>query len=310
MSLDTKWLEDFLILAELQHFSRAANARHITQPAFGRHIRALEKAVGQTLIDRSTTPISLTPAGRQFRTVARNIISQMEDGLRLLNHEDKPLLNPIRIASPHSLSSPVMLDLIEQLEKEYIQAQFSVDILRVDYAVESLTEGKCDFLLGFEILSLLQPPFKSLCIGQGDFLLVTATDSRGNMVFPPNETATPIIRYSADSYSARLIEQQQPQFEELNTYPVFESSMCQLQKEMVLRGKGIAWLPDSQIQSELSSGILAAINPETYRLPYQVRLYRNRAPLHKEAELIWQKLGNKVQAGWQLTSPWHDKSIG
>jgi len=304
MSLDTKWLEDFLMLAEMQHFSRAADARHITQPAFGRHIRALEKTVGQTLIDRSTTPISLTPAGRQFRTVARNIISQMEDGLKLLNGIEKPLLNPVRISTPHSLSSPTLLDLIQQVEDNPINAQFSVDILRVDYAVQSLTEGNCEFLLGFEILSLLQPPFKNLCLGQGDFLLVSATDSDGHAKFSPHNENTPLLRYSAESYSARLIEQKQPHLTTMNTYPVFESSMCQLHKEMALRGKGIAWLPDTLIQSELELGLLVAINPEQYRIPYQVRLYRNSSPLHKEAEKVWQLLTDKLHQGWRLTSPW------
>lgn len=304
MSLDTKWLEDFLLLAEMQHFSRAAEARHITQPAFGRHIRALEKAVGQTLVNRSTTPISLTPAGRQFRTIARNIITQMEDGLKLLNGIEKPLLNPIRIATPHSLSSPTLLDLIHHLEKSEISAQFSVDILRVDYAVQSLSEGDCDFLLGFEILSLLQPPFKNLCLGQGDFLLVSVTDSQGKAKFTPKTDSVPILRYSSESYSARLIEQKQPELTTLNTYPVFEASMCQLHKEMALRGKGIAWLPDTLIQQELTNSQLVAIDPEQYRIPYQIRLYRNGSPLHNDAETVWSTLKEQLLTHWQLTAPW------
>ncbi|MGF1687951.1 LysR family transcriptional regulator [Photobacterium japonica] len=304
MNLDTKWLEDFLMLAELQHFSRAAEARHITQPAFGRHIRALEKAIGQPLIDRSTTPISLTPAGRQFRTVARNVIAQMEDGLKMLNGIEQPLLNPIRIASPHSLASPTLLDLIDHINQSQ-HVPFSVDILRVDCAVDSLIQGQCDFFLGFEIHSLLQPPFANLCIGQGDFLLVSATQDDGTAYFDPLHHATPMIRYSADSYSARLIEQHQPRLDPLNTYPVFESSMCQLHKDMTLRGKGVAWLPDVQIRDELAAGTLTAIAPDHFRFPYQIRLYRNSAPLRHQAQQMWQQLEQAIQQGWQLTHAWH-----
>ncbi|MEZ9460244.1 LysR family transcriptional regulator [Vibrio splendidus] len=57
MSLDTRWLEDFLVLAEVRNFSKAAKLRHITQPAFGRRIKSLERAVDQELIDRSSNPI-------------------------------------------------------------------------------------------------------------------------------------------------------------------------------------------------------------------------------------------------------------
>ncbi|PSU35942.1 LysR family transcriptional regulator [Photobacterium lutimaris] len=303
MNLDTKWLEDFLMLAEMQHFSRAAEARHITQPAFGRHIRALEKAIGHSLIDRTTTPISLTSAGRQFRSIAQNMVSQMEDGVKMLNGIEQPLQNPIRIATPHSLSSPTLLDLTEYVSQQHV-VHFSIDILRVDFAIESLTESNCDFLLGFEILSLLQPPFQNLCIGHGDFLLVSATDHQGKALYNPFEQASPILKYSAESYSARLIEQYQPQFETFNTYPVFESSMCQLHKDMALRGKGLAWLPDAQIRQELNSGQLIAIAPEQFRLPYQIRLYRNSAPLRHDAQKLWAYLQQNVKTGWQVNRPW------
>jgi len=40
------WLEDFLVLAAVGNFSRAAEDRHMTQPAFGRRVRALEEWLG------------------------------------------------------------------------------------------------------------------------------------------------------------------------------------------------------------------------------------------------------------------------
>jgi DNA-binding transcriptional LysR family regulator len=306
LNLDTKWLEDFTALAELQSFTRAAQARHITQPAFGRHIRSLEKAVGQTLVDRSKTPIALTPAGRQFRVIARNIMGQIDDGLNQLHHAQGTQLNPIRIASPHSLSSPILLDLIE-CDKNDHQHSFSVDILRVDIATLSIIEGDCDFFLGFEILSLMQPPFKNLNIGHGNFLLVSATDDDGQPRFDLSHQRTPITRYSSESYSARLIEQYQPRLETFNTYTIFESSMCHLHKEVALRGKGLAWLPDALIQEELNNKSLIAIAPERYHLPYQIRLYRNAAPLKTEAELFWKTLSQRVNSGWKINSPWNAK---
>lgn len=172
----------------------------------------------------------------------------------------------------------------------------------------TLAEGQCEFLLGFETRSLLQPPFTSLCIGQGDFLLVSPCNLKGDALFDPEHTATPILGYSAESYSARLIEQHLHRFDRLKTYPVFESSMCQLHKEMALRGKGIAWLPDTQIQKELMERKLVAIQKDHYRIPYQVHLYRNSAPLRKETDQVWHDLKKRVNNGWQLTRPWYKYS--
>ena len=57
------WLEDFLALAATGNFSRAAEERHSSQPAFSRRIRGLEEWVGADLFDRSTQPARLTEVG-------------------------------------------------------------------------------------------------------------------------------------------------------------------------------------------------------------------------------------------------------
>ena len=62
--METKWLEDFVSLAETRSFSRSAALRHVTQPAFSRRIQALEAWAGAALVDRSTHPTTLTPAGQ------------------------------------------------------------------------------------------------------------------------------------------------------------------------------------------------------------------------------------------------------
>jgi hypothetical protein len=61
--METKWLEDFVSLAETRSFSRSAQLRHVTQPAFSRRIQSLEAWAGTILVDRSSYPTRLTPAG-------------------------------------------------------------------------------------------------------------------------------------------------------------------------------------------------------------------------------------------------------
>ncbi len=297
MNIDTKWLADFLSLAELQNFSRAANARHITQPAFGRHIRALEAAVGKELVNRNTNPISLTAEGQQFRSVARAILNQLNEGVAKIHQRDKTFDNPVRIAAPHSLAHPALLSLVNQFER-YLEINFSVDILRVDLAVDALSEGECDFLLGFENLSLMKKPFLNMRIGQGNYLLVKEKSSD----YDPFSTPTPIIQYSDDSYSHRLLSYYQNELPPLHTYPIFESSMCQLHKEMVLMGRGIAWIPDIQIQAEIDAAKLICLQPQQCKLPFQIYLYRNQSPLNSGAEGVWSLLQRCVSSGWQLSA--------
>ena len=58
--MELKWLEDFLSLANTRNFSKSAEQRNVTQPAFSRRIRALENWLGVSLVDRSTYPTTLT----------------------------------------------------------------------------------------------------------------------------------------------------------------------------------------------------------------------------------------------------------
>ena len=71
--MELVWLEDLLSVAEKGHFARAAEARNISQSALTRRIQALERWAGESLLDRSTHPISLTPAADQHDHGAENI---------------------------------------------------------------------------------------------------------------------------------------------------------------------------------------------------------------------------------------------
>jgi DNA-binding transcriptional LysR family regulator len=93
--MDTKWLEDFISLAETSSFSRSAQLRHVTQPAFSRRIQSLEAWAGVALVDRSSYPTRLTPAGTAFYTQALDILQSLQS----LQSSRAQLRNPE--APPH-----------------------------------------------------------------------------------------------------------------------------------------------------------------------------------------------------------------
>ena len=69
--MDTKWLEDFISLAETRSFSRSAQLRHVTQPAFSRRIQALEAWAGIDLVDRSSYPRPFMPRRWRFSATCK-----------------------------------------------------------------------------------------------------------------------------------------------------------------------------------------------------------------------------------------------
>jgi len=79
MNLELRHLRYFAAVARELSFSRAAEQLHIAQPPLSRQIRSLEDELGAELIDRSSRPLRLTPAGRFFQVQAQQLLDRMAE---------------------------------------------------------------------------------------------------------------------------------------------------------------------------------------------------------------------------------------
>ncbi len=82
-------LRIFLAVAEHLHFTRAAAALHITQPAVSAAIQTLERSYGIPLFHRVGRRVELTESGRWLQAQGQIILDQVqqaEQGLRELNN--------------------------------------------------------------------------------------------------------------------------------------------------------------------------------------------------------------------------------
>lgn len=117
MNVESKWLEDFLVLAKVRNFSQAAIIRNVTQPAFSRRIRLLEETIGAELIDRKSKPIELTPSGKLFRVTARSLVNQIVTGISQISDLSRLGGNVVQIAAAHSLATSLILKFKRHYQK-------------------------------------------------------------------------------------------------------------------------------------------------------------------------------------------------
>lgn len=82
MDLDLRKLRYFVALADELHFGRAAARLFIAQPVLSRQIRALEREIGVTLVDRTSRRVSLTAAGTRLSDDARNLLAAADGATR------------------------------------------------------------------------------------------------------------------------------------------------------------------------------------------------------------------------------------
>jgi DNA-binding transcriptional LysR family regulator len=91
-------LKQFLVVARLEHLSRAADELHIAQPSLSRSIARLERELGTPLFDRSGR-LRLNDAGKLFRDHVERSLGELEAGRRAVAEATSEGLGTVRLAS-------------------------------------------------------------------------------------------------------------------------------------------------------------------------------------------------------------------
>src|SRR5215217_1265910 len=211
--METKWLEDFVSLAETRSFSRSAQMRHVTQPAFSRRIQALEAWAGLDLVDRSSYPTRLTPAGETFHAQALDILGALQTTRNMMRGHQVAAQDMIEFAVPHSLAFTFFPHWVMDLRKRFGALKSRLIALNVHDAVMQLTEGSCDLLIAYhhpsQPLQLSPERYEMLSLGHESLAAYAKADPHGQPMFqlPPAGTATvPFLSYASGAYLGRLVE--------------------------------------------------------------------------------------------------------
>lgn len=293
-SIDTKWLYDFLTLEDCRHFSHAAEQRNISQSAFSRRIRSLELALGVELFDRTSSPLQLTEQGKLFHSQTRSLLQQLEANLSELSGYNLRSLANIKIAAAHSLSLTLLPKLIGSLPETHSQFLYNVEAIDVVEAVNTLREGKSDFILSFHDEDLLQTPFAHMKVFESELYPVCAVDENQQPLFDIYQPNAPLLNYTYSSYMGRLVNRCLARNENISLQNVFISSMSELLKNMAINKHGIAWLPHYSITQELAENKLVCLGDSKLTIPIQAYVYRMDTRLNKAAENFWRILKKVV----------------
>lgn len=134
MTLDQ--IRTFLELAENGNFNRAAKALNVTQSTVSARIKALEDAVGHTLLVRNHNGCRLTAAGQQFLYYARNIKGFWQKSLNTvaLRSEFRCVLS---VGAQVSLWERLVLDWMSWMRKRAPEVALNV---QADYSPAQMTK--------------------------------------------------------------------------------------------------------------------------------------------------------------------------
>jgi LysR family transcriptional regulator, hypochlorite-specific transcription factor HypT len=305
--METKWLEDFVSLAETRSFSRSAQLRHVTQPAFSRRIQALEAWAGIDLVDRSSYPTRLTPAGETLREQALEILGQLQAARNMMRGHRVAGQDTIEFAVPHTLAFTFFPHWLVDLREHFGALRSRLTALNVHDAALRLSEGGCDLLIAYhhasQPLQLSPDRYEMLTLGSETLAPYARPDDAGRPRYGlpgRHGERVPFLAYGAGAYMARLVEtllRDNPPEARLET--VYETDMAEGLRAMALEGHGVAFLPSSAVKKDLrAKRLVAAATEPGLELTMEVRIYRERPAaarhLKPAAEALWQFLSERT----------------
>lgn len=285
--METKWLEDFVSLAETRSFSRSAQLRHVTQPAFSRRIQALEAWAGTDLVDRSSYPTRLTPAGETLYAQALEMLQALQNTRAMLRGHATTGQDVIEFAVPHTLAFTFFPAWVSNLREKFGPIKSRLHALNVHDAAMRLVEGSCDLLIAYhhasQPLQLDADRYEMVTLGEESLAPYCKPDAQGEPVFPlPGHAQHPLpyLGYAPGAYLGRLTELILKQAgTAIHLDRVYETDMAEGLKVMAVEGHGVAFLPHSAVRKDLRARKLVSAAPPDLpglELAMEVRAYRER----------------------------------
>ena len=298
--MQLKWLEDFVALAQERSFTRAAELRHVTHPAFGRRIRALESWAGTPLIEREAGPVKLTAAGQAFLDTAlqmtRHLAQSHDELMAIAGRQGRT----VTLCTGRTLARTIVADWLVRLRPYLADGELRISTRSLADAVHDLQHGLADFSILYHHPSLVVPldgrQFEHVALATDRLLPVSRTDTSGAPMYFLEAGCAPVpyIAYDRTLALGRLVE------DLLAHHPLavhlkrlVECDSPDANYEYVRKGLGVSWLPWSVVHADVKSGLLAPAGGKGLEVKFDVRMFRPKRRLSALAESLWSTIARR-----------------
>ncbi|GGM10312.1 hydrogen peroxide-inducible genes activator [Pseudomonas asuensis] len=266
-------LRYIVTLAQEQHFGRAAERCHVSQPTLSVGVKKLEDELGILIFERSKSAVRLTPTGESIVAQAQKVLEQAQ-GIRELAQAGKNQLSaPLKIGAIYTIGPYLFPHLVPQLNRVapemplYIEENFT-HVLR-----DKLRTGELDAIiiaLPFsepDVLTkaLYDEPFYVMMPARHPWTELKSIDNsqlndksllllgEGHCFRDQVLEACPTVRKHGDEAKHTQVE----------------SSSLETIRHMVASGLGVSVLPFSAVESHHYAPGIIEVRPFNAPVPYR-----------------------------------------
>ena len=240
-------LRFFLVIAQEESLSRAAEVLGVTHSTVFRRINSLEADINVKLFSRTTDGYQLTEIGKAVLSHVNQVAGHVDDLQRLLDNSNDELSGEIHLTAPHNLAYKFIPRYISRFRKQHPEIvinlmasnkDYNLSRLEADIAVRATSSPPLD-LIGRKLFTLRWGAYASQSYVKEYGKPATMVDLQNHLLISSNEALIklPVFQWVEDNLPKdRIIVR----CNDLMSMSAFAES-----------GVGVALLPDDQAKPEL-----------------------------------------------------------
>ena len=148
MTPDLRQLRSFVAVAERGSFTRAADDLYVAQQAVSQQVKALEKALGVTLLWRTSRRVELTPAGKVFLADCRRVLSAADRAVQRVQEAARGEVGTVRIVYTLTAAHQTVPALLARLHDRFPQLKAQAREVFAEDVPRLLHADLCDIGIG------------------------------------------------------------------------------------------------------------------------------------------------------------------
>jgi DNA-binding transcriptional LysR family regulator len=249
--MDLHLLRSFREVARERSFTAAAKNLLLTQPAVSQQVKALEKEVGEKLLDRAGRTVTPTPAGLVLLEAADRVFALLDDALRRVKETRTSDAGTVTIACGDTVALYLLPPVLSEFRARFPKADVAVRNHGSREVMALLLEGGAD--LGVATAPPhLDPALESAPLLEERFLLALPPRHPKAAAGPASAAeleGEPAVLLAKPSVTRSLIDRGLRDAG-VTVVPVMESGNLEVVKAYVARGIGLSFLPEMAVTED------------------------------------------------------------
>jgi len=278
-------LKSYCLVVETKSFSRAAQAKRMTQSAMSRLVKNLEDELGVQLLRREGKAATPTPAGKLFYDQAKKILEQyreMENSINGLIHR---VNGPLSIGVSKTPAAYLLPQLLYTFSRAYPDIGLEITVSNTEQIILGLRKGAVD--IGIVDGSVNDHNISAEKIAGDEIVIISAEDNPlagKNKISLQDLASQPFIMPEPGSGAREIVDiffrEQGIAAKNVNVHMTIGSP--ELIVQMVQAGMGIAFVSKWSVFKAVKEGTLKLLkfsNKKLVRHFYLVSIDKGAASL-------------------------------